>query len=130
MKKANTGRKKTPEEIEKHRINSTGKKQSKKAIEMLRLRSMGNKYSLGRKPSKWQIQRIKETHTGKTVSQETREKLSKIFKGHKRGPDSLETRAKKSASLIGNTRCLGRTHTEEAKAKMRANWDRRRLNVN
>jgi len=51
-------------------------------------------------------------------SQEWLENMSKAQKGRKRGKFTDEHRANLSKSQMGNQKWLGRTHTEETKAKM------------
>lgn len=59
---------------------------------------------------------------GRKMSAESKQKISKASLGH---PGYIfehtpEAKAKISASLMGNTRSVGRVHSEETKAKMRA----------
>ena len=82
--------------------------------------------ALNRSPSEYNIQRIKETHTGKIVSDETKLKLSKALTGkivteetkeklrqHNLGKKtSDETRQKLSVAS------KGKVHTEETKKKI------------
>lgn len=84
-------------------------------------------------PPKWRENRLKAirtkearernrlTHIGKTLSKETKKKVSKSLLGNKRSlgyKHTEETRSKVSLSLIGNKRSLGYKHSEETKDKM------------
>jgi hypothetical protein len=48
----------------------------------------------------------------------TEETKLKMSLSHKGGHHSLETRMKMSKALLGNTRWLGKKHSEESKKKM------------
>jgi group I intron endonuclease len=88
----------------------------------------------GRKLSQEQIEKIrvsnKGKNLGKTHSQEVRARLSSIQKNRPRKPLSEETKEKIRQSLLGrkmpdaekpkHASFLGRKHTEETKAKIRA----------
>lgn len=65
-------------------------------------------------------QRIAAAQRGRIVTRETRQKLSDARRGQPGPRPSAETRAKLSAAQTGNTKMLGRTHSPETKAKMRA----------
>jgi len=78
-----------------------------------------------------QEQNISDGHKGKTLSEETKAKMSAARKGRPGKPQSEETKAKKSAALKGRPRSdetkakiseasKGRTHSEETKAKIGA----------
>lgn len=70
--------------------------------------------------------RMSAAHKGKTLSEEHKAKLSAAKIGKKRKPYSTETRAKISAHRKGNQNWLGRKHTPESIAKMKAGWVKRR----
>jgi group I intron endonuclease len=88
----------------------------------------------GRKYSLEQIEKIRASNKGKNLgkkaSQEVRAKLSAIHKARPRKPLSEETKEKIRQSLLGrkmpeaekpkHASFLGRKHTEETKAKIRA----------
>lgn len=58
-----------------------GNNPSPEVREKIRLSKLGNQYSKGKKLTPEIIANMKRIHTGKIVSQETRDKLSKAFKG-------------------------------------------------
>lgn len=75
----------------------------------------------GTKLSEEHKAKVSAAITGREVSEETRAKIGAANKGRKLPPKSDETRAKASAALKGKPgRMTGKTHSEEAKAKMRA----------
>jgi len=106
MSKAQTGKKKTEEQIENLRISSTGRKHTDEAKEKLRQFNLGKKLSLksiekrtatrlllgsGCKPrSKETCKNISKSQVGRIVSKETREIMSKSHLGKKNTPEQIE----------------------------------------
>ena len=82
----------------------------------LRAASIGNKYSLGYKHSEESKTKISIAQKGKVRSAETRAKMSASGKGK---IISDKQKAQMSAAAKGNKHRLGRTHSEETKAKLR-----------
>lgn len=132
---ANTGRKLSPEDLEKRR----GRKHTPEAISRMRIAKLGKPCTpetraklraanLRNPPNLEAIARMRAANLGKPRSSETKEKLRIANLGRKHTPENLEkmraaklgkkqspeTKAKRSASL------RGRKHTPEAVEKMRA----------
>jgi len=127
--KAHKGRKRGPrdEEIVKRIAESnTGKKRSPEQVERIR----EGQYKRGPSPLKGRPSPLKgRPHSNKgrkhgPMSEERKAKIgaanSKAHKGKKRGPRSEETKAKLRAAL------LGKPHTEERKANLRSGHQRRK----
>lgn len=66
--------------------------------------------------------KIGNANRGKILTAEHRAKLSAAKIGKTRKPYSAETRAKISVHRKGNQNWLGRKHTPESRAKMKARW--------
>tara|TARA_R110002126_G_scaffold229639_1_gene373942 strand:+ start:299 stop:1024 length:726 start_codon:yes stop_codon:yes gene_type:complete len=91
-------------------------------------------WSKGRRLTSEQIEKIRESNKGKNIgkkpTEEVRAKMSASQKSRTRGPLSEETKEKIRQSLLGrkmpesekpkHASFLGRKHTEETKAKIRA----------
>lgn len=87
---------------------TTGGQQAQRISEETRLRM--SQASTGRKQTDFTKQRLKEINCGRSLTQEHREKLSKSHIGHKPTAQTIELRRLKNT---------GRTHSDEAKLKMR-----------
>lgn len=126
MSAAMKGKKKSAEEIAKMRERATGKKASS---ETRRRMSEAGK---GRRHTEESREKMSALAKGRTHSDETRAKLSAIGKAQTISPEHVvklhegrarvgwteESRAKIGASKIGNTYSLGRTCSEETRAKI------------
>lgn len=126
----------SPTTLAKMRAASTGRKFSDEARAKMRISRQGRRPALGSKWSKEQRQAQSErlkahpTFVGKQHSDETRIKISaarKILLANPVARDRLksalsrpEVKAKKSARMTGNKLWLGRRHSDETKAALRA----------
>lgn len=98
------GWKKTPEQIEHHRLVTTGLKRSEESKAKMR----------GRKFSEESLQKIGLSQKGKIVSEETKNKMSVAAKKRKA---SDETKAKISAAHKGKQHRKGAVVSEETRKK-------------
>lgn len=140
ISKTLTGRKATPEAIEKNRQSHLGKKHTEETKEKMRIINIGRKHTeetkkklsiihTGKKLTEEHKLNIGKANKGKKLSEEHKKKISKANKGKKRSEEtklklsnrkiSIETKEKLKQASLGNKRCLGRKLSEETKEKLR-----------
>lgn len=113
------GMKRSQEVREKLSLAKLGKKNSKEHCRNISLSKMGNIYAAGR-----------------VMSEKHKAKLSQLMQGNQRGKGVVFTQERRQKMALaktgnthaqGNTNMLGKTHSQEARNKMSASQDARRL---
>lgn len=105
ISKANTGKKRTPEQIERMRQRRIGKKHSDETKQKLR------EINLGKKMSPQAIEKTRQFWIGRKHSEEAKHKMSESSKGFKHTEESK----KKIKEVL-----LGRKYSQETLKRMRA----------
>lgn len=129
LRQINTGKKQSPESIEKRRQKAIGRPSPRRGCKLTpeQVESV-RKASTGRKHSAEAIEKIRAAQRGRVLSAKHRERISIAKLGKKKSqPVSVETRQKLSLALTGkrpseearqkmSASRLGRTHSQETLA--------------